>query len=140
MANRIPLASLAAGKLVAWPPANPRITEYREIMRMSHSRCIATLIVVSLAALAVGGCRATPIGATVGVASFAVDEVDVRERSEELLGAPTETADVILGLPTDVFRSERPHREWRAYPVKHDVLGKYRYLLEVSDTYPRHHA
>ncbi len=100
---------------------------------MSRSRCFATMAVVVLTALAVGGCRATPIGATVGLVGFAVDEVDVREKSEELMGVSAATADAILGPPQDIFQSQRPPREWRMYPVKYDALGKYRYLLEMGD-------
>ena len=100
---------------------------------MSKPQCFMAVTVVFLAALAVGGCRATPIGATVGLVGFAVDEVDVNEKAEELMGVSTEMADATLGSPMDVFRGERPPREWRMYAVKYDALGKYRYLVEIRD-------
>ena len=101
---------------------------------MSRPRSFAaTAVVLLVAALAIGGCRATPIGATVGLVGFAANEVDVREKAEELMGASTEMADASLGRPMDVFRGEGPGREWRMYAVQYDALKKYRYVLEMRD-------
>ncbi len=101
---------------------------------MSRLRSFTAMaVVLAVAALAMGGCRATPIGATVGLVGFAANEVDVREKAEELMGVSTEMADATLGPPMDVFRGEGPGREWRMYAVQYDALKKYRYVLEMRD-------
>lgn len=50
----------------------------------------------------------------------------------QLIGQPPSAADAVLGAPKDVWRDVQAPREWRAYPVKLDVLDQKRYVVGVE--------
>lgn len=99
------------------------------MMRMKMTMALA-LTISSLTALVVSGCGATPVGLAVNVVGAAVNDADVKDKAAILMGASVADCDAVLGQPLDAFHSDQPVRDWRAYPVKNDVVGNYRYLIE----------
>ncbi len=82
---------------------------------------------------AVVGCNPITTGAKYGVrlVGDVVDDADVKQRGKALVGRPVSAADETFGKPIDVFKDVRSDRRWRTYPVKLDVLGQQRYVVEV---------
>ncbi len=95
------------------------------------SRCAAlalTLLLISSA-----GCNPVKTGVKVGVRLFGevIEDDDVRRRGEELVGRPITVVDEMFGTPIDAFKDEHSERRWQTYPVKLDLLGHQRYVVEV---------
>lgn len=93
---------------------------------------IAVLAALLLLASAVG-CNPITTGAKLGVrlVGEVIEDEDVKQRGQELVGRPVSAADETFGTPIDEFQEVRSDRRWRAYPVKLDVLGHQRYVTEV---------
>jgi hypothetical protein len=87
---------------------------------------------VTLALFALSGCSATPIGAAVGLIGMAVNDADVKSKSNELLGSSAFRCDQVLGPPMEVYESQHPLRHWRVYAVEGDIIGNYRYVVEFD--------
>lgn len=96
--------------------------------------CTVALAVIGITGvgLLLAGCSASPMGAAVTIAGAAINDMDVKDRAKTLMGASASQCDTELGQPLDVYRSEQPARDWRVYGVKHDLLGKYRYVIELD--------
>jgi len=87
---------------------------------------------LTLAALG-SGCSPIGTGAKLGVrlVGDVIDDADVKERGEALIGRPVTAADETFGPTIDVFKDVHSARCWRTYPVKLDVLDRQRYVVEV---------
>jgi hypothetical protein len=94
-------------------------------------RCIAWAMPLLLVFAA--GCNPVTTGAKLGVrlVGDVVDDDDVKQRGKALVGRPVSAVDEMCGTPIDVFKDVRSDRRWRTYPVKLDVLGRQRYVVEV---------
>jgi hypothetical protein len=79
------------------------------------------------------GCNPVSTGAKLGVrlVGDVVEDADVKQRGEALVGRPVSAADEMFGKPIDAFKDVQSDRRWRTYPVKLDVLGRQRYVVEV---------
>lgn len=79
------------------------------------------------------GCNPISTGAKLGarLAGDLIEDGDVKQRGESLVGRPVSAADEMFGKTIDVFKDVRSDRCWRTYPVKLDVLGRQRYVVEV---------
>jgi hypothetical protein len=89
-------------------------------------------LLVALAA----GCNPAKTGAKLGVHLIGevIEDGDVKQRGEALVGRPVSAADEIFGQTIDVFKDVRSERRWRTYPAKLDPLdplGQQRYVVEV---------
>jgi hypothetical protein len=89
---------------------------------------------LALLLVAVTGCNPYSTAAKIGVrlVGDVIEDEDVKQRDQALIGRPTSAADETFGQPIDVFREVQGQRCWRTYPVKLDVLGKQRYVVAVS--------
>jgi hypothetical protein len=83
--------------------------------------------------LAVTGCNPVTTMAKIGVrlVGDVIEDEDVKQRGEALVGRPVSAADEMFGPPVDVFNDVHGGRCWRTYPVKFDVLGRQRYVVEA---------
>jgi hypothetical protein len=62
----------------------------------------------------------------------AVEEEEVENQAQELLGKPPATADAAFGQAEDMAVDQKSGREVRAYAVKNDVLGNHRWIVEID--------
>jgi hypothetical protein len=78
-------------------------------------------------------CNPVKTGAKLGarLVGDVIEDGDVKQRGEALVGRPVSAADEALGKPIDVFKDVQGDRRWRTYPVKLDVLGHQRYVVEI---------
>jgi hypothetical protein len=92
------------------------------------------LIAVVFTAFAAGGCRAYPTSLATMVVGDLVSDVDVDSRREKLVGQPETAADGMFGARIETCDdAQRQGISMIAYPVKLDVLGSSRYVVEVAD-------
>jgi hypothetical protein len=96
----------------------------------AHRRAIWLLPLVLLAA---AGCNPVTTMAKIGVrlVGDVIEDEDVKQRGRALVGRPVAAADQMFGPTVDVFRDMHGERCWRTYPVKLDILGRQRYVVEV---------
>jgi hypothetical protein len=62
----------------------------------------------------------------------AVDEADLEERQQSLLGKGSRAADEMFGQRVNAWRDTTRSREWLVYPVPVDPLKKHRYVVELA--------
>jgi hypothetical protein len=63
----------------------------------------------------------------------AVNDADVERRAEKLIGKDVRAADQMFGSRQQTLEdTNRAGREMIAYPVKGDVMGSSRYVVEAS--------
>ncbi len=93
-----------------------------------RAACALSILVVFAA-----GCNPVKTGVKLGVrlVGEVVEDVDVKQRGDSLVGRPVSAADEAFGQPLDVFKDVRGERRWRTYPVKLDVLGRQHYVVEA---------
>ena len=89
----------------------------------------AVLFVVTMPS----GCATTGIMMGVKVVGQVVYEADADARSKKLLGQPPHAADAMFEKRTDTFEDIRTGREMIVYPVKSDVLSRYRWVVEAEN-------
>lgn len=90
--------------------------------------------VVALWVLAAGGCRAHPGSLATMIAGDAVNDVDVKDRKEKLVGKGEAAADSMFGARVETFVDvDRPSVSLIFYPVKIDPLKTSRYIVELED-------
>ena len=86
--------------------------------------------------LTVGLCGCNPVHTAVKlgmhVVGQVVDDEETNKLGQQLMGKSPADADATLGKRLDVLRDVHSPREWLVYPVKLDVLGSKRYVVEVS--------
>ena len=100
-------------------------------------RTIANVLIglaVVFATFAASGCRAAPISLAGMLVGDLVNDSDVNNRRPKLMGRPETASDNMFGARLETFDDvERQGVSMIAYPVKLDVLGTSRYVVEVED-------
>ncbi len=107
------------------------------MQQITTHRTIANALIglaVILTALTAGGCRAYPSSLAGMVVGDIVSDVDVDSRKPKLVGQPETAADSMFDARLESFDDvQRQGVSMIAYPVKFDVLGKSRYIVEVTN-------
>ncbi|HET6442718.1 MAG TPA: hypothetical protein VFH53_10105 [Phycisphaerae bacterium] len=90
--------------------------------------------VVAFLVLAAAGCRAHPISLVTMVVGDAVNDADVKDRRDLLMGKPETAADSMFGARQETLVDvDRPGVSLIFYPVKGDLLKSSRYIVEVEN-------
>lgn len=89
----------------------------------------AVVVLLGLSA----GCNPITTGVKYGVriVGDVIEDEDVKQKGQELVGRPFVAADQAFGARIDEFKDARSDRRWRTYPVKLDVLDRQRYVVET---------
>ena len=109
---------------------SPRLVQSR---RYGRGALLVSLLIIATGA---GGCNPIATGAKYGVrlVGDVIEDADVKQRGEELMGQPVAVADQKFGAAIDEFKDVHSSRRWRTYPVKLDVLGHQRYVVETLNS------
>jgi len=100
--------------------------------RVSAGRVI--LYLSALLTLAAAGCRAHPISLVTMVVGDAVNDADVKDRRDLLMGKAETAADSMFDPRLETLVDvDRPGVSLIFYPVKGDLLKSSRYIVEVED-------
>ncbi|MBN1554149.1 MAG: hypothetical protein JXA11_05355 [Phycisphaerae bacterium] len=84
--------------------------------------------------LVLGGCRAHPVSLASLIAGDAVNDADVKDRREKLMGRKEAAADEMFGRRLETLVDvDRPDVKIIFYPVKLDLFKKSRYIVELED-------
>ncbi|MGB2613162.1 MAG: hypothetical protein WBE06_00430 [Phycisphaerae bacterium] len=84
--------------------------------------------------LAAAGCRAHPISLVTMLVGDAVNDADVKDRRELLMGEPEAAADSMFGARLETLVDvDRQGVSMIFYPVKGDLLKSSRYIVEVEN-------
>ncbi len=79
------------------------------------------------------GCRAHPVSLAMMLVGDLVNDADVKQRSEALMGRNIEAADSLFGDRLETLEDARRRGRWMVvYPVKGDLLGTSRYVVEAN--------
>ncbi|MGB2754418.1 MAG: hypothetical protein WBD75_10075 [Phycisphaerae bacterium] len=90
--------------------------------------------VVAFLALAAAGCRAHPVSLVTMVVGDAVNDADVKDRRDLLMGEPETAADSMFGTRQETLVDiDRPGVSLIFYPVQGDLLKSSRYIVEVEN-------
>lgn len=91
--------------------------------------CVSAFLV-----LASAGCRAHPISLVTMVVGDAVNDADVKDRRDLLMGKPETAADSMFGARQETLVDvDRQGVSVIFYPVKGDLLKSSRYIVEVEN-------
>jgi hypothetical protein len=94
----------------------------------------AIFSVVAFLALAAAGCRAHPVSLVTMLVGDAVNDADVKDRRDLLIGKPEKAADSMFGLRQETLVDvDRPGVSMIFYPVQGDLLKSSRYIVEVEN-------
>lgn len=94
---------------------------------------VGFLAVILLGGFAGSGCSpASAIMHGVKLVGDVVDEEDMQQRKDKLMGKSPAAAEEMFGPHTDAWRDVRSDREWIVYPVKMDVMDSSHYVVEVA--------
>ncbi len=93
------------------------------------------LVAVSLLLLVASGCSnplktVTKIG--IKLVGDATHEIDTERYAKQLLGQPADRADATLGPAIERFSDIHGPREAAVYRVEHDLLDKFRWVVEFQ--------
>jgi len=89
--------------------------------------------VAAFLALAATGCRAHPVSLATMLIGDAVNDADVKDRRDLLVGKPAAAADTMFGTRTETLVDvARQGVSLIFYPVEGDLLKTSRYLVEVE--------
>lgn len=98
------------------------------------SERLARLVAIfGLSAMA-AGCNPVSMVAKIGVkvVGDAVNDADVSQKSQELMGKPVAAADAEFGKRIQTLQESRSTRLMITYPVKDDVLNMFRWAVETE--------
>ena len=91
--------------------------------------CVAAFL-----ALAAAGCRAHPISLVTMLVGDAVNDADVKDRRDLLMGKPEKAADSMFGARQETLVDvDRQGVSMIFYPVHGDLLKSSRYIVEVEN-------
>ena len=79
------------------------------------------------------GCRALPSSYALMVVGDVVSDVDVKDRQEDLVGKTATAADDMFGQRLATLVDPRRDRRLIVYPVKGDLLGQQRFVVELVE-------
>jgi len=100
-------------------------------VRIVQSFCLYVLIVSSMFC---PGCRAHPVSLAMMVVGDVVNDADVENLAKKLVERNIAEADKILGARLETLEDDRrTGHEMIVYPVKGDVLGTSRYVVEAEN-------
>lgn len=101
---------------------------------MTRSRTYRTCwVVLGLLVPLAYGCRAHPVSLGVMLIGDAVNDADVQQRAEKLIGRNIAAADEMFGARRETLEDTGKRGRWIVvYPVKDDILGTSRYVVESS--------
>ncbi len=92
--------------------------------------CLSTLVATTGVSL---GCRAHPGSLAMMLVGDLVNDADVKQRSEALMGRNITAADSLFGDRLETLEDSRHRGRWMVvYPVKGDLLGSSRYVVEAN--------
>jgi len=90
--------------------------------------------VVAFLALAAAGCRAHPGSLATMLVGDAINDADVKDRRDLLMGKPEKAADSMFGQRLETLvDADRQGVSMIFYPVKGDILHSSRYIVEVEN-------
>lgn len=96
-------------------------------------RLIKRCSLLVLLGILLGGCRAHPVSLAMMLIGEAVNDADIEDRAEELIGKNVRSADQMFGARQETLEdTNRAGRELIIYPVKGDLMGSSRYVVEAS--------
>ncbi len=94
---------------------------------------IASLSGVLMLVATGAGCRALPVSYAMMVVGDVVSDIDVKDRQEKLVGKTATAADAMFGKPRAILVDPRRDRRLIVYPVKGDLLGQKRFVVELVE-------
>ena len=103
---------------------------------LSHMKPIKTqILTVSLfaAAVAIAGCRAHPVSLAITLIGDVVDDRDVKEREDALIGHPPSAADTMFGKRHDTLIDVAGNHQWIIYPEPGESLAESFYVVVTRD-------
>jgi hypothetical protein len=90
--------------------------------------------VVAFLALAAAGCRAHPASLVTMLVGDAINDADVKDRRDLLMGKPEKAADTMFGARQETLvDTDRQGVSMIFYPVQGDILHSSRYVVEVEN-------
>jgi hypothetical protein len=90
--------------------------------------------VVAFLALAAAGCRAHPGSLATMLIGDAINDADVKDRRDLLMGKPEKAADSMFGQRLETLvDADRQGVSMIFYPVQGDILHSSRYIVEVEN-------
>jgi hypothetical protein len=90
--------------------------------------------VAAFLALAAAGCRAHPGSLAMMLVGDAINDADVKDRRDLLMGKPEKAADSMFGQRLETLvDSDRQGVSMIFYPVQGDILHSSRYIVEVEN-------
>jgi len=90
--------------------------------------------VAAFLALAATGCRAHPASLATMLVGDAINDADVKDRRDLLMGKPEKAADSMFGQRLEtLIDADRPGVSMIFYPVQGDILHSSRYVVEVEN-------
>jgi hypothetical protein len=90
--------------------------------------------VVAFLALAAAGCRAHPGSLAMMLVGDAINDADVKDRRDLLMGKPEKAADSMFGQRLETLvDADRQGVSMIFYPVQGDILHSSRYIVEVEN-------
>jgi hypothetical protein len=90
--------------------------------------------VAAFLALAAAGCRAHPGSLATMIVGDAINDADVKDRRDKLMGKPETAADGMFGARLETLvDTDRQSVSMVFYPVKGDIFHTSRYIVEVED-------
>jgi hypothetical protein len=97
------------------------------------ARCV--VIAAAMSTVAATGCSPYSTIAKIGmkVVGDAVNDADVSQKSQELLNRSVAAADAALGERLRTFEEVNSRRQMIMYPVKDDLLSKFRWAVEAEN-------
>ncbi len=94
---------------------------------------IASLSAVLMLAATGAGCRALPASYAIMVVGDVVSDIDIKNRQEDLVGKSATAADGMFGQRLATLVDPRRDRRLIVYPVKGDLLGQKRFVVELVE-------
>lgn len=99
---------------------------------MKGTRLVAVCGIVLSSVVSVG-CRAHPVSLAMMLVGDLVNDADVKQRSEALMGRNIAAADNIFGDRLETLEDAQRRGRWMVvYSVKGDLLGTSRYVVEAN--------
>jgi len=91
------------------------------------------VVLLAVGTVALGGCRAAPVSMGTMIVGDVVGDNDIKNKEDRLRGRGIQVSDAWLGPRSETFVDmNNPEREFILYPVKSDMLGTSRYVVEVN--------
>lgn len=98
-------------------------------------RLIKRSSLLVLLGILVCGCRAHPVSLAIMLIGDAVNDADIEDRAMKLVGKDVSAADRMFGARQETLEdTRRAGREMIVYPVKGDLPGSSRYVVEASNS------